>query len=810
MQKVKTASGNTLLLRWSLREIWQGQLWPVLAALTLIVACVVALSALAIRVEKVMTAQGRSMLAADLVFSSANPVPPLLIEDARRLGLIVSAQTRFQTMAFSDNNMQLVSVNAVESSYPLRGELNLVGQEGKVSHFVDAGELWIAERLFSLLQVKIGDRLAIGDAELIIAGKIAAQPELTFNPFRTMPHVFIHDSDLPETGAIQLGSRVQYRLFFNGENSALERLQRDHQLQPSERWISEDNQGRTADLINKAKQYLGLTIVMVILMAAVTLVLTCQHYASSRTDTVAMLKSMGASKRWLRRWLLVQLGLMFAAALLLGSLLGLGLELLLRLPLQDILPAQLPGYGYLPFASAALVALLIGLPALGIPLLRLLETSAVAVLQAQTLPPSKKGLWLLALPVLAFLLFYGNNALVWMVVAGLLVLFSLLAISSYGLLSLLRKYRWGAAMTLALSRMRRSHKASIMQLAALSGSLMLVAVIWLLRSDLLLDWQKTLAADAANVFAINIAPTQQQEYLQKLDDAKIVRSQAYAIVRGRLTQINGRDINEVIAPDKQNMNILQREINFTWAEQLPVDNELLAGQWTATGGVSVEQSVAQELGINVGDNLSFSVNSQVVNARVNSLRAVQWQSMKPNFYFIFTPDLLANLPATWLVSFRIDEQQVPLLNQLGRDHPTVSLLDFRIMGEKIQHLLLQIIWSLTLLASLGVISGMLLIFTLLRLSLTQRQQEITLYRTLGASRRRISRTLWCEYGVMAIAAGFVAAVGAELIVFSLIKWGFNLTPSLHVGIWFSLPLLAALLVFASLMSAIKGLLQPLK
>lgn len=810
MKKIKQSSGNMMLLRWSLREIWQGQLWPVVAALTLIVACVVALSALAIRVDMLMTAQGRAMLAADLVFSSASPVPPRLLSQAQTLGLSASVQTRFQTMAFSDHNMQLIEVNAVESSYPLRGELDLVGQGGKVSHFVQPGELWIAERLFSLLQVEVGDTLAIADAQLTVTGRITAQPELTFNPFRTMPAVFIHHSDLSKTGALELGSRVQYRLFFSGAQSALDKLQQNHSLQPSERWISEGEQGRTADLIKKGKQYLALTIVMVILMAAVILVLTCHHYARSRTETVAMLKSMGASKKWLTRWLLAQIGLLFATALLLGSLLGAGLELLLRLPLQDILPAQLPAYGYLPFIYAALVASLIALPALGIPLIRLLDTSAIAVLQAQTAVPSKKGRWLAALPVLAFLLFYGDNRLVWMVIGALLLLFLLLAISSYSLLLLLRKYRWGAAMTLALSRIRRSQMSSILQLAALSGSLLLVAVIWLLRSDLLIDWQTSLPADAANVFAVNIAPDQQQEYLQKLDTDKIARSQAYAIIRGRLTQINGLNITDIIAQDKQTLDVLQREINFTWAEQLPVYNDLLAGDWRSNKGVSVEQSVAQELGIKVGDHLTFSIQSESVSATVNSIRAVRWQSMKPNFYFIFTPDLLGHLPATWLVSFHISEAQIPLLNQLGRDYPTVSLLDFRMMGEKIQHLLLQLVWSLTLLAGLGVAGGILLIFTLLRLSLTQRQREITLYRTLGASRKRISRTLWSEYGAMALAGGFVAAATAELIVFSLLKWGFQLTPTLHIGIWFMLPLLAVLLVFVSLSSAIKGLLKPIK
>lgn len=810
MNKHKMASGRKMVIRWSWREIWQGQLWPVMAALTLIVACVVALSALAIRVEKVMTDHGRSMIAADLVFSSANPTPELILTKAEQLGLTISDQIRFQTMAFSASSMQLVSVKAVQSNYPLRGELILIGSDAAPKGALQPGELWLAERLFSLLGVKIGDKLDIGDLELKVSGKIASEPELAYNPFRTMPSVLIHQADLGKTGAVQLGSRVQYRTFFKGSNSALKQLQKSYPLQAGERWISEENQGRTADLIIKAKQYLSLTILMVILMAAVTLVLTCQHYAASRTNTVAMLKSMGAGKRWLRQWLLSQVGLMFAAGIILGSLIGLVLEVLLRLPLAGILPDQLPGYGWQPFVFGSAVALLIGLPALGIPLIRLLDTSAIAVLQAQAVQPSKKGLWLIAVPAIAFLLIYGANTLVWMVFGGLIVLFVVLASVSYVLLHLLSKAKWGPAMSLALSRIKRSVKSSLMQLAALSGSLMLVAVIWLVRTDLLGDWQNTLPPDAPNVFAINIAPTEQRAYLKKLDDNKIQRSSAYPIIRGRLTKINGQDAKQYADNGNDYINALHRELNFTWATELPDYNPVVAGQWTTQQGVSIEQSLAAELGIKIGDELGFVINGQPFSVPVNSVREVEWQSMKPNFYLIFTPDVVKGLPATWLVSFRINDQQISFLNQLGRDYPTVSLLDLRTMGGKIQTILGQITWSLTVLAGVGVLSGVLLIFTLLRLSLNQRQREITLYRTLGASRKRISQTLWSEYGVMAIAAGLVAVAGAESIVFSLLKWGFKLEPSLHLLMWFTLPLLALLVVFASLSSVIKPLLTPLK
>ena len=801
---------NKMIISWSWREIWFGQLWPVMVALTLIIACVVALSTLALRVEKVMTNQGRDLLAADLVFRSSNPIPTTLVEQAQQAGLTISSQSRFQTMAFSDINMQLVTVKSVQSNYPLRGELDLRGSSELPIRQVNPGELWVSARLLSLLDAKMGDTVAIGDAELAISGVIKDEPELVYNPFNSIPNLFIHDSDLDKTGAVQVGSRVRYRLFINGDLQTLATLQANYELQAGESWVDQNRESRAASLMDKAKQYLSLTILMVILMAAVTLILTCLHYARNRSETVSMLKSMGASRAWLRLWLSTQVLIMFAVAFVAGSSLGLLLEYLLRIPLVDILPKELPSVGIQPFLFAIGVALCIGLPALLIPLTRLLDAPAINVIQKQETHYSKTSWWLLLLPITALIVFYGSNKLVWMVLIGLLVLFVLLAGLSYGLLKLLGKLKWSAAFSLALSRINRSPKNSMMQLAALAGSLMLVALIWLIKSDLLGNWQQTLAPDAPNVFAINISPEQQQGYLKQIDILQLPHSDAFAIIRGRITAINDQNTIESEAYQNEDVHILKREINFTWAKQLPVYNEVVAGQWTGEKTVSVEQEVASELGINLGDKLTFEVNSQAFSATVNSIRAVEWQSLKPNFVFIFSEDVVADLPATWMVSFRAEQTQTPFVNQLARLYPTVTLLDLRTMANKIQSLLKQISFSLTGLAALGVLAGILLIFTLLRLSLSERKREITLYRTLGASKKRISHTLWAEYGLLAISAGFVAAIAAEVILFSLMTWGFELPTQLHPSMWLILPLLAVLVVFVSLSTVIKELLKPLR
>ncbi|ANP78243.1 ABC transporter permease [Vibrio crassostreae 9CS106] len=799
---------NKRLFSWSIEEIRHGQLWPVSIALTLIIACVFALSALAERMEQVIVKQGKDALTADSVFISANPIPQSLLDLTQVEQLERSQLTRFSTMAFSDNSMQLVTVKAVESNYPLRGEMILEGADKASSNHVEPGELWLDERIFAQLEVEIGDNVTIGDADLAITGRITQEPGLSFNPFQQMPAVLIHTSDIDATGAIQPGSRVSFRLFLNGDESKLKAAQDSIELTPSDRWRTQDSASRTNDMFESTTQYLSLTVAIVVIMAATTLVLTCQHYVASRRKTIAMLKSLGASKQWIVKWLSVQVSLLVVIGAVLGITIGIGLEFLLRIPLGDLLPTPLPSYGIEPAILAILSSILIGVPALGIPLIGLVNTSAISVIQSshQSNESYKKYL-LLLVPIIPMMLMYGDNLLVWIVLAGIACLFLVLAVVSTLVLRLVSKLPTSTSMRLALSRINRTPLATGIQFGSLALSLMLLSIIWLVRSDLLSDWQQTLPENAPNAFALNIASYEKDSYLETIDANEVERTQAFPIIRGRLTTINGVEASEY-SDTSGETDALSREINFTWGDSLPEYNEVLEGNWTQEHGVSVESDVAEQLDLKIGDELSFTINSQNVSAKVNSIRKVEWREMKPNFYFIFTPDVLSSIPSTWLVSFRLEEQHNQMLNELSRNHPTVSLMDIRKMGSKIQELLKQIVWSITVLAALGVVAGLLLIFTLLRLSLSQRQQEIRLYRTLGASKKRILNTIWCEYGLMALVAGSIAALGSELSVAGVMNFGFELQPSLHPMLWIALPVLTFITLAAVVNSLIKRLLAP--
>ncbi|HHF3091434.1 TPA: ABC transporter permease [Vibrio diabolicus] len=795
-------SSNKSLIRWSFGEIRQGNLWPISVALILVIASIFALSALAERMEQVIVKQGKDALTADAVFVSANPIPDTLLASTENLER--STMTRFATMAFSDNGMQLISVRAVDDNYPLMGELVL---DNNPSGRVKENQLWLDERIMAQLDVKSGDSVTIGDADFTVSGAVLMEPGLSFNPFQQMPSAYIHQKDVEKTGAIQVGSRVQYRLFLQADDKTLKGLQEDTVLSPSDRWRTQDTASRSNEVFERTTQYLSLTVAIVIIMAATTLVLTCQNYVNSRTQTIAMLKSLGASRRWIEKWLFIQVTILLISASIVGLLLGSGLEYLLRIPIKDLLPEPLPSYGVTPYLVSFISAVLITVPALGIPLLGLIKTPALEVLQQGKAQRSWKRMLLVLVPVVPLLLLYADNTLVWIVLIGIAVLFVVLAAVSVALTKLFARISTQPAMKLALSRINRTPVTSGLQFGALALSLMLLSIIWLVRSDILADWERTLPADAPNVFALNIGDYELDSYLETLDKNGVTRSQAYPIIRGRLTEINGQNVKE-IEYEGEGSDAIRRELNLTWGDGLPEYNDVLAGEWTNKGSVSVEADVANDLGIELGDKLRFVINSQNYDAVVDTIRYVEWRDMKPNFYFIFSSDVMANLPGSYLISYRIDEGNEALLTSMSRSHPTVSVLDIRTMGEKIQDLIQQIVSAITILALLGVVAGLLLIFTLLRLSLSQRQQEIRLYRTLGSSKKRINTTLWAEYGIMALIASGVAVFAAEVCVAAVMTYGFDLNAQIHPELWIALPLATFVTLALVVMSLLKRLLTP--
>ncbi|WP_427003872.1 putative ABC transporter permease subunit YbbP [Pantoea eucrina] len=781
-----------MIWRWFWREWRSPSLLIVWLALTLAVACVLALGSISDRMEKGLSQQSRDFMAGDRTLRSSRPVPEAWLTQAREEGLAISRQLSFTTMTFARETPQLADVKAVDDAYPMFGTLQTEPPGLRPA----AGSVLVAARLLALLDLRVGDPIEVGDATLRIAGTVIQEPDSGFNPFQTAPRLLMNLADVEKTGAVQPGSRLSWRYKFSGDAAPLARYDRwiEPRLKGGERWISTENSedalGRS---MQRAQQFLLLSALLTLLLAIAAVAVAMSHYCRSRYDLVAVLKTLGATRRALQRLIIGQWLAVLLLAGVTGSALGQGIELLLLTLLKPVLPASLPAASLWPWLWALgtmfVISLLVGLR----PYRLLMATQPLRVLRRDAVArvwPLRVYLPAMALVVVVLLaLLLGGSKMLWALLTGVVLLALLLAVLGWGTLLLLRRLVVrNLALRLAINRLLRQPAMTLSQLAAFSLSFMLLALLLVMRGDLLDRWQQQLPPDAPNYFLLNITQAQVPQVRDFLQQHQIKPETFYPVVRARLVELNGK------AADPRQDNALNRELNLTWQAQRPDHNPLLAGSWPPRPGeVSIEAELAQRLGVKPGDELTFSGDTQTFSARISSLRKVDWESLRPNFFFIFPPGALEQQPQTWLTSFRMANNPA-LLAQLNRTFPTLSLLDIGSIMKQIGQVLAQVSQALEIMVVLVTLCGVLLLLAQIQIGMRQRRQELVVYRTLGASKRLLRGTLWCEFALLGVVSGIAAALGAEAALWALQRKIFDFPWQPDWTLWFALPLCGALLL----------------
>lgn len=785
-----------MIWRWFWREWRSPSLLIVWLALTLSVACVLALGSLSDRMDKGLSQQSRDFIAGDRVLRTARPVPEGWLLDAQQQGLQTSRQLSFTTMTYAGDRPQLANVKATDLLYPLYGQLatrpaNIKPQPGTVL---------VAPRLLQLLEVKIGDMLEVGDTALRITAEILQEPDAGFNPFQTAPGIIINLADVEKTGAVQPGSRLTYRYMFAGAADNIQHYEArlEPQLAAGQRWSgAEKSNSALSKSLQRSQQFLLLAALLTLLLSIAAVAVAMSHYCRSRYDLIAVLKTLGAGQWALSKLILGQwLALLFLASLS-GSVIGLVFEALLIRVLAPVLPSALPAAGMWPWVWALgavlMISLLVGIR----PYRQLLATQPLRVLRRDVVAnvwPLRYFLPTASMTVVLLLaLLMGSSTLLWSILAGMAVLALLLAGIGWGSLLLLRRITLkNLALRLAVSRLLHQPWVTVSQLAAFSLSFMLLALLLVLRGDLLDRWQQQLPADSPNYFLLNITPAQLPEITTFLQQQQLPLETFYPIVRARLTQINQQLATERVKEDEPGGEAVNRELNLTWQAGQPDHNSLTAGHWPPKSGeVSMDAGLAERLNITLGDTLTFSGDAQLFSATVTSLRQVDWESLKPNFYFIFPPGVLDSQPQTWLTSFRY-QGDGKLLTQLNRQFPTLSLLDVGAMLKQISGVLQQVSRALEVMVLLVVLCGGLLLMAQIQVGMRQRRQELVVYRTLGAGKRLLRMTLWCEFTLLGLVAGIAAALGAEAALWLLQTRVFDFAWAPTPLLWWVLPLLSAL------------------
>jgi putative ABC transport system permease protein len=799
-----------LALRLLWRDSRSGELTILMLALLIAVTSSTAIALFADRLQNTMATQAGEFLAADLAVTSPTVIPAAWQEKATQLNLKLSRTAEFSSVLLEHDEMLLAAIKSVSSSYPLRGVLKAQASEAEPEseqHQAPvAGTVWVEKRVLSALKLKIGDTLTVGEKALTITQIVTYEPDKRGDFYSFSPRVLMNETDLAATNSVQAGSRVRYFFQLSGEEHALADFKGwiKPQLNPSQKLMDiREDRPELGSALQRAERYLGLSSIIVILISGVAIAMATRRYTERHFNNTALLRCMGC-KQWEILWLytgqFLMLGLITSAV---GCLLGWFAQQGLFYLLRELLPKQVAtpsGYGLL-FGFVLGLGVLLGfaLP----PLLRLKQVSPLRVLRRELEPLPASG-WLvygLALAVITLLIgryTQDLNMTLMIVGVGVAVLL-VLGVLIYGLLAFTRKRLSSLPLMwrFALQGLLKDNRASISQLLAFSLTMMAMILSFSVRTDLIEDWQKAMPDNAPNHFALNIFPEQQANFKQDLVDQHISGSQFYPVVRGRLVMINDAPVQKVVSKDTQGDNATHRELSLTWTEQLPDDNKIVAGAWWTsgqTGQVSVEEKLAQSLKINLGDVLTFTIGSEQVKATVANIRSLQWNTMKPNFYMIFSPNTLNNYPYTFITSFYLSPEQKPLLNGLVKKFPSTTVLEVDLILQQIKTILTQLTEAINYLLYFALLAGLMVLLAAVYATLDERIYEGALMRTLGANRGFLRKTQLLEFSVLGLLSGLLAVLLSEAIRYALYTQLIHIDYQLNFYLWVTVPLLGALLV----------------
>ncbi|WP_300654198.1 ABC transporter permease [Pseudomonas sp.] len=801
----------SLATRQLLRDARAGELRVLFFALLVAVAASTAIGYFSARLNDGMLMRATEFLGADLRLSGSSPATQKQISRGTQLGLDHAQVVEFSSVIASDAGIQLASVKAADSAYPLRGQLKSAAapyEPEQTGPGPQPGEAWAEARLFAALELSVGDAIEVGSKTLILRRVLTYEPDRAGDFYSLTPHVLMHLDDLAATGVVQPGSRVRYRELWRGTPEALSTYRQAiaPNLAANQRLEdARDGNRQIGSALGRAERYLNIASLAAVLLAGVAVALSAARFAARRFDASALLRCLGLSRNQALGLFSLQLALLGFGASLIGALLGWLAQHGLFYLLQGLLPAQIPAGGLWP-ALAGIATGLVALAGFALPPLAALgRVPPLRVLRRDLLPvPASSWLvygaalfalglimWRLSLDLQLTFALLGGGLVAALLLGGLLLL---------GLQSLRRLLaRSSLHWRLGLGQLLRYPLAAAGQALAFGLILLAMSLIALLRGDLLDTWQNQLPEQAPNHFALNVLPADKDAFAARLAELSPHPAPLYPVVPGRLTMINGEPVRQIVSKESQGERAVRRDLSLTWSADLPEGNQLLAGDWWTPSttddlpGVSVESELAKSLKLKLGDRLRFNVGGLDRDARVSNLRQVDWNNFKPNFYMIFEPGTLQDLPVTYLTSFYLPAQQERQLVELSRAFPAVTLLQVEALLAQLRSILAQVTLAIEFVLLFVLAAGLAVLFAGLQATLDERIRQGALLRALGAERKLLVRSRRSEFALLGAISGLLAAIGCELISFLLYRFAFDL--AWHAHPWLLLlPPIGALLV----------------
>ena len=777
----------------TLRDWRAGELRLLAAALVTAVAAVTSVGFLVDRIRLGLERDASQLLGADLVLSSDSPIDAALAGRARAAGLQTADTVVFPSMALSERDRDrnaLAAVKAVSAGYPLRGRLRVSeapGADDAPTADVPAqGDVWVDPQLLQSIGASVGDRIKLGESSFRIARVVAIEPDRGAQFINFAPRVMLNLADLPATQLIATGSRVTYRLLMAGEREAVRAFGAtlDKQLARGQRLESlEGGRPEMQRTLERAQRFLALVALLAAMIAAVAVAAGARRFSLRHLDSCAMMRCLGLAQADIFRLFALEFLLVGLAACVVGMLAGYAFHFGLLAMLGSLIGTTLPLPSLLPAVQGLACGLVLLLGFALPPLAQLRQVPPLRVLRKDIgLPTGRAALGYLVglVGFFALLLWSADDLKIGVLTAGGfaigLVVFALVAWLALQLLKPLRVMtgKLGISWRFALAAVQRRPAATVVQLVSLAVGLMALLLLTVTRTDLVNAWRSSAPPDAPNRFIVNIQPDQVDALSARLREAG-VDAPISPMVRGRLVEVNGRPVGPENYTGDRAQRLVDREFNLSYATDAPTHNRITAGRWFRDGSdeLSLEVGIADTLGLRIGDAMTFDIVGQRVTARVTSLRKVNWDSMRANFFVILPPSLLAGKPASFITAFHLPAARAALSGELLREFPNLTVIDTTAVFRQVQAVIDQVVAAVEFLFVFTLAAGVLVLYAALASSRDERVREAGLLRALGASRQQLSRAQVAEMICIGGLAGFLAAAGASAIGWALARYAFE-------------------------------------
>ena len=788
------------------RDVRSGELRLLVLAVTLAVAALTAVGFFADRLQGGLQRDARQLLGGDAVVATDNPTPTVFTQQAQRQGLRAVHTLTFPTMARASDmqggSAKLVALKAVEPGYPLRGSLRIKSRTGAIEKVAQSipepGQVWVETQLMDALGLSMGDALLLGNSRFTIAAAIAVEPDRGTGFMNFSPRVMVNSADIEATGLIQPASRISYRMAVAGDEAQVKafvkwadlQIKGDQPMRGVRIESVETGRPEMGQTLDRASKFLSLVALLAALLSAVAVALAARSFAASHLDDCAMLRVLGLSQRTIAAsycWEFALVGL-FASGL--GVAIGFGVHYLFVALLAGLVDASLPAASVVPvflgLGMGLTLLVAFGLP----PILQLAQVPPLRVIRRDVgnLRPASLGVLSIGVAGFAALLLAVSSDLTLGLIAVGGFAGAVLVFAGMGWLAI-KVLRWSVndataprALVLATRQIAARPAFTVVQVSALAVGLLALVLLVLLRTDLISSWKKATPADAPNRIVINVSPDQSDDFQQTLKSAGVEKFDWYPMIRGRLVAINGRDVSPDDFIEDRAKRLVDREFNLSHGAIRPSSNLIVEGRWTEeeTGAISMEEGIAQTLGLKLGDTLRFDIAGVQTESKITSMRKVDWGSMRANFFAMYPVSQMGQVPATYMGAFK-----APVTpgfdNALVRSFPNVTNIDMSATISQVQRVLDQVIRAVEFLFGFTLAAGLVVLFAAVSATREERARDFAIMRAIGAQNSLLRQVQRIELAGVGLLAGFLASCVASFVGWALARYVFEF--SWTVSLW---------------------------